>query len=106
MKIIFTDHARARIKKRKMSLLGVEKTITSPDRKISLPDGQIKFIKFLDKRLYQAIAVYEKKQQAWIVISAWIRGENDPPDLLWTLITAPFKLLFKFFRFLWRLIFA
>ncbi|MDO5561781.1 MAG: DUF4258 domain-containing protein [bacterium] len=105
MRIIFTDHARARIRKRRMSLTGVEKTIENPDRKKTLSDGQTKFVKFLDNRLYQVIAVYKSDQKAWIVISAWIRGEEDQPDLIWRLITAPFKLLAKLWRWLWHLLF-
>ncbi len=106
MKVIFTKHAQERIAQRRMTTGGVEETVLDPDKKILLPTGETKFIKQQGKRLYQAIAVYKEQEHSWLVLSTWVRGEEDSPDLLWLIITTPFKWLWWFGKFILRLLFG
>lgn len=106
MKVILTKHARERLDQRRMTVGGVEETVLDPDKKISLEAGQTKFIKQQGKRLYQAVAIYKEQEHAWLVLSAWVRGEEDKPDLLWLIITAPFKWLWQLLKFIFRLLFG
>ncbi len=85
-----------------MSRLGIEQTIINPDKVLELGQGQKKFIKQQGSRLYQTIALWKEKEQLWLIISVWVKGEEDRPDLLWRLLTAPFR----FLRFLWHWFFV
>ena len=104
--IILTKHARERIAQRRMTVLGVEETVLEPDKKIKLKDGQVKFVKQQGTRLYQVVTTYKEKEHAWLVLSAWVRGEDDPEDLLWVILTAPVKLLWKLMKFLGKVLFG
>lgn len=106
MKVILTKHARERLSQRGMTVNGVEETIFDPDKKISLPAGQIKFIKQQGKRLYQVVAIYKDREHAWLVLSAWVRGEEDKPDFWWLIITMPLKWLWQLLKFIFRLLFG
>jgi len=106
MQVILTKHARERLSQRGMTINGVEETIYNCDKKIILPTGETKFIKQQGSRLYQAVAIYKEKEHAWLVLSVWVRGEEDRPDLLWLIITAPFKWLWKLGKFIFRLLFG
>ncbi len=99
-KIIYTHHARARIKKRGLSFLGVEQTIFGADSQKPLAAHQVKFIKQQGSRLYHVVANFNPQQNAWIVISAWVRGENDRPALVWRILSWPFRMVFKFLQLL------
>ena len=100
MKVILTKHAQERMSKRTMSKLGVEETVLKPDKKITGDKGETKFIKQQGSRQYQVIATYKPNERAWLVISAWVRGEEDQPDLLWRILTMPFKLLWSLLKIL------
>jgi hypothetical protein len=92
-KIVLSKHALERAKFRKIELSVIEKIIFNPDQKINLKDGKFKFIKNLNHRRYQIIAADIKKENKWLVISVWVRGEEDRVPLMWILISAPFRLL-------------
>ena len=68
-----------------------------PDHHCSTKSGQQKFIKQQGSRLYHVVATYLSEQKAYLVISAWVRGEEDRPPLLWRLLTLPFTLMAKMF---------
>jgi len=91
-KIILSKHALERAQLRGIELSVIEKVILNPEHKINLKDGKFKFIKKIYDRHYQVIASEVKKENKWIVISVWVRGENDRIPLIWTLISAPFRL--------------
>jgi hypothetical protein len=104
MKIIYTKHARERAAKRKLSFWGIEETILHPDKKYHCPDSESeKFIKRQGTRLYHVVATFLPKEQAYLVVSAWVRGEEDQPDWAWRIITLPFRLGWWAIRSLWRL---
>jgi len=103
-KIILSKHALERAKFRKISLSAVERIILNPDQTFNLKDGKFKFIKNLDNRHYQVVATHIKKENKWLVISVWVRGENDQVPFVWILITAPFRLTWWLLKILIRLI--
>lgn len=92
-KVILSKHALERARSRHIELAVIEQVILSPDQKINLKDGKFKFIKNLDNRRYQVIAASVKKEDKWLVISVWVRGEDDQAPLMWKIITLPFRLL-------------
>ncbi len=87
-KIIYSSHAQVRMKKRRLSPISID---------CSTKSGQQKFIKQQGSRLYHVVATYLSEQKAYLVISAWVRGEEDRPPLLWRLLTLPFTLIAKIF---------
>ena len=95
-KIILSKHALERARLRNIELSAIEQIILNPEQKINLRDGKFKFIKNLNNRHYQVVAADIKKENKWLVISVWVRGEDDKAPFVWILITAPF-------RFLWWL---
>ncbi|MBQ6436435.1 DUF4258 domain-containing protein [bacterium] len=99
-KIIYTKHARERIDLRRLSKTSIEDTILHPGKSFSEADETYKFIKKQGTRTYHVVAQYLPDQKAWLVISAWVRGEDDPQNWLWWLITAPFRLLWWLFKML------
>ena len=96
-KIIYSSHAQVRMKKRRLSPISIEDTILHPDHHCPTKSGQQKFIKQQGSRLYHVVATYLSEQKAYLVISAWVRGEEDRPPLLWRLLTLPFALIAKIF---------
>jgi hypothetical protein len=100
--LIFTNHSLDRIKLRSISQESVAKVLSHPDE--TYPDekpGTIKFIRTLNDRTIHVIATYLKDQKKWLVISVWVRGEEDPQSLVWQLIIFPFKLLAKVAGIMW-----
>ena len=94
MEIIYTKHAQERLRKRNLSKLDIEDTIRYPDKKYcSQSESGDKFIKKQGTRRYHVIAKYLPQQKAYLVVSAWVRGEEDQPDFGWRLITAPLRLI-------------
>jgi hypothetical protein len=102
MKIIYTKHARERIRKRSLSFTGVEDTLSHPDKHQYLEQKQEKFIKLQGKRLYHVVATYLPKEKSWLIVSAWVRGEQDQAPLSWRLITFPFRLIAKLFKLIFN----
>lgn len=78
MKLIFTTHAEERRRLRKIAESDIEKVLSLPDR--SFPGkkpGTVKFIREIDDRQHQVVAKFLKDQNAWLILSVWIRGEED-----------------------------
>ena len=101
-RIVYTDHAHERIGLRRLSKTSIEQTIRHPDRVQKIENGETKYTKRMGSKLYQVVVKIDHQQEAIIVVSAWIRGQEDPPDYLWKFITLPFRLI----RWLWRLLFS
>jgi hypothetical protein len=98
--VIFTKHALERKKLRKISNSEIDQTLYHPDQKIRLKPSFYKFIKTIDDRKLQIIAQYLKDQKKYLIISVWVRGEDDPTSLAWKLIILPFKLIWRFLKWL------
>lgn len=108
MQIVLTSHAKERMQRRRLRMQDIEATLAAPDKSVPQEDKlNYKFIKTINDRQYQVIGHYSSEEQKWIIISAWVRGEEDPPDYLWIVLTAPFRLIWwlikNFFKLLGRL---
>jgi hypothetical protein len=103
-KVILSNHALERAKLRKMKLTAIEKLILDPERKIVLGKQKFKFFRNIDNRYYQAVAIYLPKEDKWLVISVWVKGEEDRIPFIWTLMTWPLRLLWWLLKTCWLII--
>lgn len=90
--IIFTNHAWQRLSDRTISADMVVETISHPDKTFP-QDGSTKFIRTLRGRKVHVVAERNPNTKQWVVISTWVRGEDDKVPLIWQLLVLPFKLL-------------
>ncbi len=92
--IIYTKHAQDRMKLRRIQPYDVAQILAQPDSRIeqSDPPDSVKFTKVIDDRRLQIVATYLKKEQSWLVISVWAKGEDDPKDQFTTITLGFFKL--------------
>ncbi len=103
--VIFTNHAWQRLDDRTISADMVVETISYPEKRFASGQSGTKFIRTLRGRKVHVVAEKNRDSQ-WVVISTWVRGENDKIPLAWQLITAPFRLLWWILQQLWRTIFG
>src|SRR6185295_13108386 len=98
MSIILTHHAEERMRKRKMASSDIERVIGNPDQTFpGKKPGTVKFIKSIDGRNHQVIAKLLENKKDWLVLSVWVRGEEDSNWIEW-LALAPFKLIYYMFK--------
>ena len=91
---IFSTHARERLKQRGVSEHSASLVLQHPDKTFpGKKPGTVKFIRTLENRQIHLVATYLNDQKKWLIVSAWVRGEDDAPSLLWQVLSAPFKLL-------------
>jgi hypothetical protein len=93
MSVIFTHHAEERMQKRRIAQSDIERTISKPDK--SFPGkkpGTVKFIRRIDHRNHQVVAKLLENKKDWLVLSVWVRGEDDSNWVEW-LVLAPFRLI-------------
>ena len=103
MQIIYSNHALERVRQRHLNQDDILLTIGQPDKKFSTDKpGHTKFIKTVHGRRYQVVAKILPDQNAWLIVSAWVRGEEDPEPLLFTIIAAPFRLLGVIISYFWQ----
>jgi len=96
--IIFTKHALSRSQQRYVPQDKIEQVLLYPDNTFSLEDNKTKFIRVIDQRQFQVIASYLAKEDKWLVISAWVRGEEDSKPILDQLIEGFGRGLLWFFK--------
>ena len=102
--IIFTDHGLDRLESRGITQEMVYQVVTNSAKKFD--QGQTtKFIKTVSKRKVHVVAQYLKDQHKWLVISVWVRGENDKQPLMWRIITFPFWLVWMLLKWLFMRLF-
>lgn len=97
--LIFTNHALNRMKQRSISADSIWRVLQSPE--ISKPEGKqntTKFIRTINQRQYQVIGTYLPKEKKTLIVSVWVRGEEDKVPLVWQIVTAPFKVLWWIVR--------
>lgn len=88
--VVFTNHAWQRLGDRTITADMVVETITSPDKTFP-QNGSTKFIRTLHGRKVHVVAERNPQTKQWVVISTWVRGEEDKVPLVWQLLTLPFK---------------
>jgi hypothetical protein len=79
--VIFTRHGLQRLYLRNISKEMAVQAIQLPDKKEKEPGENAKFIKSIGGREVHIVATYLRSERQWMVVSAWVRGEDDPP--LW-----------------------
>lgn len=99
--LIFTNHAYHRLKQRSLSEHGVWKTVHHPKRTTKKGENT-KFIRAINDRTYHVVSAYLPKEQKHLIISVWVRGEDDQLPLMWQLLTLPFKLVWSLLRWLFK----
>lgn len=100
--IIFTKHAAERLALRSITRHSIWETIHYPDTVKAEKKDLQRYIKTINGRKHFAVVSYLSKEKKYLVVSTWIRGEDDRVPLVWTLITLPFKLLSKLLQFVIR----
>jgi hypothetical protein len=89
---IFTKHALERLQQRSISQSMAEAALRQPDQTMpGKKPGTVKFIRQINDRNVQLVATFLKDQQKWLVVSAWVRGEDDKVPFSWQLVTFPFR---------------
>jgi len=93
--LIFSKHALERMERRAISKEMVRRALADPDKTfLGHSNESVKFIKKINNRNTHVIATLlpEKK---WLIVSVWIRGEDDSAPLAWQIISFPFRIIFK-----------
>lgn len=94
--LVFTNHALERLKLRSIAQSDIKQVLSNSDKKLSSDkSGQIKFIRTLSNRTIHVVAKRLPDQNKWLIVSVWVRGEDDPIPLMWRIITLPFKIIAK-----------
>lgn len=103
--IILTKHALSRGKQRFVTQERIEQTLINPDKQFDLEEGKTKFIRTINGRHFQVIGSYLPKENKWLVISAWVRGEEDRQSLLESILLGIGKLILWPFKKVFSLLF-
>jgi hypothetical protein len=91
--VVFSKHALQRIHKRHISQDAIVRTLKSPAEKETEHNGNVKFIKAIEEREIHVIANWLEDENRWIVVSAWVRGEEDPRPLWQWVYILPYRLI-------------
>lgn len=102
--LVFTNHGWERLQDRRLTMDAVWQVVATPHQQESMGDGKTKYIRVVNGRLIHVVASWLPHEQRWLVISVWVRGEADRVPLIWTLITAPFRVLWWLLRLLFKLL--
>ncbi len=103
--LIFTKHAINRKLNRSISNNKIFQTIHFPDQKIRIKQSKWKFIKTFNNRPVHIVAKELKEKNKWLIISLWVRGEDDKTPFVWQILTLPFKIIFWIFKTIWQAFF-
>lgn len=91
--LVFTKHALERLNDRVLTQDTIHQTVTSPDK--TFPSkSNTKFIRTMSNRRIHVVAAPIENNQ-WLIVSAWVRGEEDREPVVWQLIAFPFRMIGK-----------
>lgn len=88
--LVLTDHALNRVRLRSLRKEAIRQTLLDPDKHFPQKEGKIKAVKKINHRQYHVVAK-QTGQDQWLIISVWVRGEEDPLPLAWRIISFPFR---------------
>lgn len=75
--VVFTKHARERLNQRKLGEDMIIQVMQKPNKTYEQDDGKIKFIgKNMGAKIH-AICKPIPEENKWLVITLWVRGEDD-----------------------------
>jgi len=98
--VIFSDHALQRMRRRRIDDDLVVKVVRQPDDKQTEDNGNTRFIKQVKDRNVHVVGSYLPDDKKWLIVSTWVRGEEDPRPLWVQVIRLPVLLV----RGLWRML--
>lgn len=96
--VIFTDHALQRLKRRRISQDMALQALRNPDRKQDEDEDKTRFVREIKGRNVQIVARYLEDERQWLVVTGWVRGEDDPRRWWVHVVLLPWYLL----RLVWR----
>lgn len=99
--LIFTEHALERIILRSLSQDQIWQVIDQPKKQFK-QQHNTKFIGKIEGRFIHVVAKRLATEQKWLIISVWVRGEEDPIPLSWQLISWPFKAVWWIIKMIWK----
>lgn len=89
--MVWTDHVLNRLKRRSIPQSDALAVLRHPDKTFpGQKDGSVKFIRTINGRPIHVVASLNERQQ-WVVMSAWVRGESDPPPILLSLLISLYR---------------
>lgn len=100
--LVFSKHALGRLSGRVLTQDAIYQTVTAPDQTF-LDKNNTKFIRTVNNRRIHVVTEPIENHQ-WLVVSAWVRGEEDKEPLVWQLIVLPFKILWKIIQTFLKLV--
>jgi len=95
--IVFTEHALERMSKRSISKDKIWQIINHPDKTLKKSKSK-KYLREINGRKYQVVATYLANEKKYLVISTWVRGEDDKQSIVWILVSLPFKIIWWFIK--------
>ncbi|MFH2118225.1 MAG: DUF4258 domain-containing protein [Candidatus Paceibacterota bacterium] len=98
--LVFTKHALTRLADRSITQDAIYQVIATPDQS-SKQQANTKFIRTINNRLIHVVASPIKNHR-WLIISVWVRGEEDRVPFMWRLLTLPLRLVWKMLQSFWR----
>lgn len=81
------------MQERSITMDHVAQVVNYPAKKFTQGKGISKFIRELNGRKHHVVAQWKSAEKKWLVISVWVRGENDKEPISVQLIMAPFRLI-------------
>ncbi len=99
--LIFTDHSLERLTLRSLSQDQIWQVIHHPQKHFE-NQGNEKFISTVAGRRIHVVAKKLVDDNKWLVISVWVRGEDDPETMVWQLLTLPFKAIWWIVKKVWK----
>jgi len=96
--LIFTEHAMQRMRRRRISQDAVVQVVRKPQVTESEDNGNKRFVRVVKDRNYHVIAKYLTDEKRWLIVSAWVRGEDDPEPLWRRVLLLPFRVLRRLLR--------
>lgn len=100
---IWTNHVLERIKQRGLTQADVLAVLKNPAKTFpGHKNGSVKFIRTLGGRRIHAVAVLNEDDKKWVVVSVWVRGEEDRLSWYETLVRKIVDLLAKALVGVWK----
>jgi hypothetical protein len=80
--VVFTKHARERLKQRQISEEMILKAIEMPYQSYVQKDGGMKFICRINGRNVHVVSQPLPEERKWLVKTVWVRGEDDEGNVV------------------------
>lgn len=101
--IVFTSHAEERMQLRNLDAQLIHKLWHAPEQIEKLEDGKEKRIATKHDRTVHMIGTYLQDEDKWLLISTWVRGEDDPVPWVWQLLVMSVRVVWLGMRLLWKI---